>query len=528
MIIIEKQIEDEFFIQTRNKKTSITYNLIREVYAMPKCHVSALMCRLILVGQQSSQRQISSWSCLVSHPIKKEPKEVTWSRKRYTRLLATKAAATTPKCASTKSPTDPQPIKVLESVKNDGEVPVHTVDIDKEDFVTLHFKKTSRLIKIKAKHVAENTSLHIQHNKDLYHLDKLSSTNISWAPFAGSSRPLPSSSLKITVREPGPDKTNPGTNIESIHDVEWREQKFEPKKLVEYYKMLSKIRLTGLVVLTTMSGYWIAPGSFHPSTFVLCSVGTALTSCAANSVNQFFEVPYDSQMNRTKNRVLVRGLLSPLHGVGFAVVSSTVGLSLLYFGVNPVVAGLGAFNLGLYTLAYTPLKRISMINTWVGSLVGAIPPMMGWAACTGSLEPGAWLLAGILFSWQFPHFNALSWNLRPDYSRAGYRMMSVVDPALCKRVALRHCFILTALCLAAAPLGVTTWMFAADSLPLNMYLCYLGWQFYRKGDSNSSRKLFRFTLVHIPALLLLMGISKATFGSLDKESKVTPQSESIS
>lgn len=495
---------------------------------MAKSHVSAFICRLTLVGQQRSQRHISSWSCLVSQQIKKERKEESWSRKRYNRWLATRAAATTPKSASSKSSTDPQPMKVIEMVPDVVDLPLHTVDINKEELVTLHFKKSSQLIELKAKHVAENTSLHIQQDKYLYHLDKLSSTNLSWTPSAGSPQPLPSTSLKITYREPEPDKTNPGTNIESIHDVEWREQKFEPKKLLEYYKMLSKIRLTGLVVLTTMSGYWIAPGSFHFSTFVLCSVGTALTSCAANSVNQFFEVPYDSQMNRTKNRVLVRGLLSPLHGVGFAVVSSMVGLSLLYFGVNPVVAGLGAFNLGLYTLAYTPLKRISMINTWVGSLVGAIPPMMGWAACTGSLEPGAWLLAGILFSWQFPHFNALSWNLRPEYSRAGYRMMSVVDPALCKRVALRHCFILTSLCLAAPPLGVTTWMFAADSLPLNMYLCYLGWQFYHKGDSNSSRKLFRFTLVHIPALLLLMGISKATFGSLDKESDEIAKSEIIS
>ena len=139
---------------------------------------------------------------------------------------------------------------------------------------------------------------------------------------------------------------------------------------------------------------------------------------------------------------------------------------------------------------------------------------------------GAWLLAGILFSWQFPHFNALSWNLRPDYSRAGYRMMSVVDPSLCQRVAFRHCLLLTAMCLAAPPLGVTTWTFAADSLPLNLGLCYLGWRFYRRGDSNSSRKLFRFTLIHIPALLLLMGISKATFGSHEKVEKDAKSTES--
>ena len=132
---------------------------------------------------------------------------------------------------------------------------------------------------------------------------------------------------------------------------------------------------------------------------------------------------------------------------------------------------------------------------------------------------GAWLLGAILFSWQFPHFNALSWNLRPDYSRAGYRMMSVVDPALCKRVAFRHCALVTGFCLLAQPLGITTWTFTIDSLPLNLYMTYLGWKFYRDGDSNSSRKLFRFSLVHIPLLLILMIISKESYGSHEKPGK---------
>uniref|UniRef100_V5GLE3 Protoheme IX farnesyltransferase, mitochondrial n=1 Tax=Ixodes ricinus TaxID=34613 RepID=V5GLE3_IXORI len=183
---------------------------------------------------------------------------------------------------------------------------------------------------------------------------------------------------------------------------------------------LSKMRLTGLVVTTTLAGYAIAPGVFDPGVLALTMLGTGLTSCAANALNQFLEIPYDSQMNRTKNRVLVRGVLSPLHAVAFAAASGTLGLSLLAFGVNPATAWLGAANLGLYVGCYTPLKRCSIVNTWLGSLVGAIPPMMGWAAATGSLNhPGVWVLGALLYSWQFPHFNALSWNLRPDYSRRG-------------------------------------------------------------------------------------------------------------
>lgn len=172
-----------------------------------------------------------------------------------------------------------------------------------------------------------------------------------------------------------------------------------------------------------MAGYAMAPAPFDLSTFVMLSAGTALLSGSANSINQFFETPFDAQMSRTKNRVLVKGFLTPLHAMGFATVSATSGLLLLTYGVNDLTAALGFTNLVLYTMIYTPMKRYSILNTWVGSIVGAIPPLMGWAGCAGTLGPGAWILAGLLYAWQFPHFNALSWNLRPDYSRAGYRMM---------------------------------------------------------------------------------------------------------
>lgn len=133
---------------------------------------------------------------------------------------------------------------------------------------------------------------------------------------------------------------------------------------------------------------------------------------------------------------------------------------------------------------------------------------MGWVGCTGTIDAGAWILAGLLYAWQFPHFNALSWNLRPDYSRAGYRMMAVTDPALCRRVALRYTGVITAVCCAAPLLDVTNPWFALESLPLNAYFMYLGYKFYQKSDSQSSRKLFRFSLLHLPAIMLLFMLNK--------------------
>ncbi|CAO1414038.1 unnamed protein product [Diamesa hyperborea] len=272
--------------------------------------------------------------------------------------------------------------------------------------------------------------------------------------------------------------------------------------------MLSKIRLTSLVVVTTMAGYAMAPAPFETSTFLMCSIGTGLMSCAANSINQYFETPFDAQMSRTKNRVLVKGYLTPLHAVGFATVATITGLTILNCGVNGLTASLGLANLLLYTCIYTPMKRYSILNTWVGSAVGAIPPLMGWAGCSGNLEAGAWILAGLLYAWQFPHFNALSWNLRPDYSRAGYRMMAVTDPALCRRVALRYTGVIGALSLSAPLFDVTNAWFALASVPLNAYYGYLAWQFYKESDSGSSRKLFRFSLLHLPVLMILFLLNK--------------------
>ncbi len=229
-------------------------------------------------------------------------------------------------------------------------------------------------------------------------------------------------------------------NKDDQQALQWQDIKVDWRQLPNYCLMLSKSRLTMLVCITSAAGYGLASSAymvFDPSVLVISTVGVGLTSAAANSINQMLEVPFDSQMNRTKNRVLVKGLLAPHHAAIFAATSGILGAVLLWNLVNPTASVLAMTNLFLYTSVYTPMKRVSILNTWVGSVVGAIPPIIGWASVTGSLDLGCLVLGGILYTWQFPHFNSLSWNLRPDYSRAGYRMMSVTEPDLCKRVALR-------------------------------------------------------------------------------------------
>ncbi|XP_063972156.1 protoheme IX farnesyltransferase, mitochondrial [Diachasmimorpha longicaudata] len=341
-----------------------------------------------------------------------------------------------------------------------------------------------------------------------------------WITVSGDSK-LPLDNLKLNpenlippaqvlAKKIGATSSPEARNLEG----DWKVIGLEPKKLHKHCLALSKIRLTSLVVITTMGGYALAPGAFDPQTFIMCGLGTGLVSATANSINQFFEVPFDAQMSRTKNRVLVRGHVTPAHVIAFATISGITGLSILYFTVNGLTAALGAANLVLYTAIYTPMKRVSILNTWIGSIVGAIPPLMGWAGCTGEiLAPGAWIMSGMLYAWQFPHFNALSWNLRPDYSRAGYRMMAVTNPGLCRRTALRYTGVLMGLSYLSSMLEVTNWWFAAASTPLNAYFLYLAWQFNKKSDSASSRKLFRFSLIHLPVLMLMMLCSKKSWSS---------------
>ncbi|KAI9014993.1 UbiA prenyltransferase family-domain-containing protein, partial [Gaertneriomyces semiglobifer] len=282
-----------------------------------------------------------------------------------------------------------------------------------------------------------------------------------------------------------------------------------PKYAPSGYTALSKSKLSAFVVLTAMAGYALAPGAVSVPILLYTTVGTALCSASANAINQWLEAPYDAQMSRTRNRPLVRHGMSPLHAFLAGAGAGVTGVSILAHFVNPITAVLGASNILLYTCVYTPLKRTSIVNTWAGAVVGAIPPMMGWAACTGTIsDPGAWVLAAILYAWQFPHFNSLSWNLRADYSKAGYRMMSVTDPALNARTSLRHSLFLLPLCWMVPYLGLTTWWFALDSTIVNATLSAWAWKFWRKSSEKTARPLFFASLVHLPVVLALLMIHK--------------------
>ena len=189
-------------------------------------------------------------------------------------------------------------------------------------------------------------------------------------------------------------------------------------------------------------------------------LGTFLCSASANTFNQVFEVRNDGCMARTMRRPLPSGRCSRRHAAAFGVAAGLAGVLLLREKTNDLTARLGACNIGLYALCYTPLKQVHWLNTWVGAVVGAVPPLMGWAAARDALEPQAMVLAAALYFWQMPHFMALAWMARDDYVRGGYRMMSHpaydVTGRRVAAVALRNAAYMLPIGVAAVACGLTT------------------------------------------------------------------------
>lgn len=310
-----------------------------------------------------------------------------------------------------------------------------------------------------------------------------------------------------------------------------------PRRLLKIYAQLAKSRLTILVVLTAMSGVALSPLPATVPILLSTAVGTALCSASANTLNQLQEIPYDAQMARTRQRPLVRRAISPLHAAGFAAATGVAGPAVLWFMASPITACLGAANIVLYAAAYTWLKRKSVSNTWMGAVVGGIPPVMGWTACGGQILPsadypihlflpsfltetpldmsmidnplGAFALFMLLYSWQFPHFNSLSHFIRGSYAQAGYKMLCVLNPQRNALVALRHSLLLVPICSVLFPLsGLTTWAFAITSLVPNAICIRGSYAWWRHCGEKEARVSFQNYLWYLPVMLALMMVHK--------------------
>lgn len=273
---------------------------------------------------------------------------------------------------------------------------------------------------------------------------------------------------------------------------------------------LVKVRLTFLVLLTTLMGFYLGARSMDFSLLVHTLLATGLVASGASALNQFLERSHDARMRRTEDRPLPSGRMQPETALMFGAVSGAVGLLYLAMAVNPLTAVLGAITLCSYVFVYTPLKRVTSLNTAVGAIPGALPPLMGWTAATGQLSVEGWTLFAILFFWQLPHFLAIAWIYREEYAQAGFVMLPVIDPQGIRtgRQAVSHT-------LGLLPVSLTPFLFHLvgplyfyGGLLLGVGFLVLAVQFSRRLTITSARHLFYASILYLPLLLGLMAISK--------------------
>ncbi|GAA0173715.1 acyltransferase [Lithospermum erythrorhizon] len=224
---------------------------------------------------------------------------------------------------------------------------------------------------------------------------------------------------------------------------------------------------------------------------------------ATSGTGFVFEVKNDSLMKRTRLRPLPSGRMSVPHAVTFASTVGVAGTALLTCEANALAAGLAASNLILYSFIYTPLKQIHPVNTWVGAIVGAIPPLLGWVAASGQVSMNAMILPAALYFWQLPHFMALAYLCRKDYADGGFKMFSLFNPSGRRTalVALRNCLYLLPLGYLAYDLGITSWWFCLESTLLALAISCTAASFYLNRTTKSARTMFHASLLYLPVFM---------------------------
>ena len=273
------------------------------------------------------------------------------------------------------------------------------------------------------------------------------------------------------------------------------------------YVALAKPRLNGLVVASALAGYAMAGGDTSDVARVVSTVvGTALVAGGASAFNQLMERDSDALMQRTRLRPLPDGRLQPSEALAFATVSSLIGLAILGIGANILSAAVAFATLTIYAVAYTPLKRRTSLATVVGAVPGALPPAIGWAAGRGDLSQGAWVLFGIVFLWQLPHFLAIAWIYREEYARAGLLMLPVVEPdgRSTARQAVAYAGALLPVAMAPTLLGMTGPIYFGAAFVLTAALLVLAIRFGVDRSVTSARRLFYGSITYLPLLWIVM------------------------
>ena len=273
------------------------------------------------------------------------------------------------------------------------------------------------------------------------------------------------------------------------------------------YIELTKPRITWLIVMSTAIGYYFGhSGAWAIWPIIHTLVGTALIASGTAALNQWYEREADRHMRRTQMRPLPSGRLSPPSALWFGIALALAGGLELGFGANWLTAGLGIATLSAYLFVYTPLKQKTWWSTTIGAFPGAMPPLIGFAGAAGKLTVEAWVLGAILFLWQFPHFYAIAWMYREDYSRAGIQMLPVVEPdgESTARQILIYSVLLIPISLLPKWLGMTGDIYLIGALAMGLWFLYSGIQVSLDRTKLRARKVLLTSVVYLPVLYALM------------------------
>lgn len=280
------------------------------------------------------------------------------------------------------------------------------------------------------------------------------------------------------------------------------------------YVALAKPRIAVLVLFTVGAGVLLASVPNVPlAILVNAIVGTAIVATGASALNQWLERDSDAHMRRTRERPLPAGRMSPAEVFAFGVLCGVGGtLYLLLSLPSPVAAGVAAFTFLAYVCVYTPLKRVTTLNTLIGAVPGALPPVIGWCAVRGEVTPEAMTLFVILFLWQVPHFLAIAWMYRDEYARAGLCMLPVVDPkgTSTARQMVLYCVALVCASLGPVLLGSAGSTYVAGALLLGAYFTFACVRFQFHRSHSQAKRVLRASLVYLPGLLLVLIVDRST------------------
>jgi protoheme IX farnesyltransferase len=277
------------------------------------------------------------------------------------------------------------------------------------------------------------------------------------------------------------------------------------------YIALTKPDVSLLVIMTTAAGYYMAVrGPVNWLNLMHTVFATALIAAGTAALNHYAERESDRYMRRTASRPLPSGVLEPAQALSFGVALAMAGAVDLYIVGGWMASALGIATSLSYLLAYTPLKKKTVWATFVGAFPGAIPPMIGWVAATGSLDRGAWLLFAILFLWQFPHFHAIAWIYREDYARAGILMLPVVDREGKRtfRQIILYAAALLAVSLLPTVMGLAGIRYFFGAMVVSTALLQVCLWAATSKTNTRAKWLMHATVLHIPLLLGLMAYDK--------------------